>query len=311
MIAPRKTNSNVIRILTHSRIAGGTASLVLALALLASPVAAQVIEDKPEGIQGVGVDEKLGEQAPLDLKFRDAKGDTVTLAELFAGDRPVLLSLNYSGCPMLCRVQLNGLVDCLKQMDWTTGQEFDVVSVSIDPLETSAQAALTKKKYLENYSRAGAGVGWRFLTGDEASIRRLADAVGFRYKYVEERQEYAHTAAIMVCSPEGVVCRYLYGVMFEPKTVRLSLVEASEGKVGSTIDRILLFCFHYDETSGRYGPVAKRIMAAGGALTVAVMGLSLVPYWRGARRRARRNRKEESAGQAVPDSELDSEELHR
>jgi len=254
-------------------------AVALAQMLVASPAGAQLIEDKPDGIKGVGIDEKLGEQVPLDLKFRDAKGRTITLKELFSGDRPVLLSLNYSGCPMLCRVQINGLVACLAEMEWTTGQQFDVVSVSIDPLETSAQAALTKKKYVEEYGRAGAAAGWRFLTGDEASIRQLADAVGFRYKYVEERQEYAHTAAIMVCSPDGLVCRYLYGVMFEPKTVRLSLVEASEGEVGSTIDRILLFCFHYDETSGRYGPVAQRIMAAGGALTVAVLGLALLPYW--------------------------------
>lgn len=242
-------------------------------------VGAQVIEDLPDGVQGVGVDEKLGAEVPLDLKFRDERGRVVGLAELFDGDRPVLLSLNYSGCPMLCRVQLNGLVAVLKEMKWTTGQEFDVVSVSIDPLETPTQANLTKQRYVKDYGRPEGAGGWKFLTGSEENIRALADAVGFRYKYVESRQEYAHTAALMVCSPEGVVSRYLYGVMFDPQTVRLSLVEASEGKVGSTVDRILLFCFHYDETEGRYGPVARNIMAAGGAVTVLAMFLGLAPFW--------------------------------
>ncbi len=247
--------------------------------LVANDAVAQLVEDLPDGVKGVGVDEKLGAQVPANLKFRDDRGKVIALADIFSGDRPVLLSLNYSSCPMLCRVQLNGLVEGLKKMEWTTGEEFDVVSVSIDPLETVEQAALTKKKYLEEYGRSGAGSGWRFLTGREESIRKLADTVGFRYKYLEDRKEYSHTAALMVCSPEGKVCRYLYGVMFEPQTVRLSLVEAADGKVGTTIDRFLLFCFHYDETEGRYGPVAKRIMAAGGAVTVLVLGLSLAPYW--------------------------------
>lgn len=239
----------------------------------------QVIEEKPDGIQGVGVDEKLGGQVPMDLKFRDSDGKVVKLGEIIEGDRPVLLSLNYSSCPMLCRVQLNGLVDGLKQMEWTAGSQYRVISVSIDPLETPVQAKLTKQRYLQDYERAGAGSGFRFLTGPEENIRKLADAVGFRYKYVEDRQEYAHTAAVMVCSPKGIVSRYLYGVLFDPQTVRLSLVEAAEGKVGSTVDRILLFCFHYDETTGRYGPVARRIMTAGGFVTVVAMAIGLLPFW--------------------------------
>ncbi|MEM6799189.1 MAG: SCO family protein [Planctomycetota bacterium] len=262
------------------RNANSLSALAWALALaLASSAQAQLVEDRPDGIKGVGVDEKPGAALPLGLEFQNEDGKTIRLGDLFAGDRPVLLSLNYSGCPMLCRVQLNGLVDGLKQMEWTTGDEYDVVSVSINPLETPTQAKLTKQKYVKEYGRAGGAVGWHFLVGDESNIRALADAVGFRYKYVEERQEYAHTAALMVCSQEGVVSRYLYGVLFDPQTVRLSLVEAAEGKVGSTIDQILLFCFHYDETSGRYGPVARRIMAAGGAVTIAVLGLALAPYW--------------------------------
>ncbi|MEM6329761.1 MAG: SCO family protein [Planctomycetota bacterium] len=259
---------------------------MLLLAMLAASswamcasAAAQVVGDVPEDLQGVGVDEKRGEQVPLGLAFRDDKGAAVTLADIFDGERPVLLSLNYSGCPMLCRVQLNGLVDCLKDMEWTTGQEFDVVSVSIDPRETTEQARLTKKLYVEEYGRTGAADGWRFLTGDEQSIRQLADAVGFRYKYVERTQEYAHTAVIMVCSQDGMISRYLDGVLFEPQTVRLALVEASEGKVGSAIDRFLLSCYVYDHTSGKYGPTARTLMSAGAAATVLVLGLTLFPYW--------------------------------
>lgn len=255
------------------------AALVSVISLTATHVAGQVIEDKPDGIEGVGVDEKLGEQIPLNLKFRDSDGKVVRLSELITDDRPVLLSLNYSSCPMLCRVQLNGLIDGLKHMEWSAGNQYTVISVSIDPLETPIQAKLTKQRYLEDYGRAGVGSGFRFLTGPEENIRKLADAVGFRYKYVEDRKEYAHTAAVMVCSPKGIVSRYLYGVLFEPQTVRLSLVEAAEGKVGSTVDRILLFCFHYDETTGRYGPVAKRIMTAGGFVTVVAMAIGLLPFW--------------------------------
>lgn len=257
--------------------------LLVAAALVsgvASPPAfAQLVEDRPEGIQGVGIDDKRGAEIPLDLKFRDSQGKVIKLAEIFSRGRPVLLSLNYSSCPMLCRVQLDGLCDGLKQMEWTAGDEFEVVSVSIDPNESPAQADLTKKKYVEEYARPGAAGGWHFLTGLEANIRELADTVGFRYKYVEERQEYAHTASVIVCSPDGVVNRYLNGVMFDPQTVRLSLVEASAGKMGGAFDQLLLFCFHYDETSGRYGPMAQRIMAAGGAVTVIVLGLSLLPFW--------------------------------
>ncbi|WP_146400277.1 SCO family protein [Pseudobythopirellula maris] len=264
--------------MSHSRIIPTLAMLALA-ACVALPVRAQLIEDLPDEMQGVGVDDKSGDQLPLDLMFRDENGKNVSLRDVFGGERPVLLSLNYSDCPMLCGVQLNALVDTLSEMEWTAGQEFDVVSVSVDPLETTLRAKQTEQKYLNRYGRPGAGAGWRFLTGRQKNIRALADAVGFRYKYIPETKEYSHTAVEIVVTPDGVVSRYLYGVMYDPQTVRLSLVEAADGRVGSPLDRLILFCFHYDETKGRYGPVAKRIMSAGAAMTVFALVVGLTPYW--------------------------------
>lgn len=253
--------------------------LIAILCALAVPATSQVIQDVPEEMQGVGVDEKRGQQVPLDLEFRHHTGKRMKLQELFDGERPVLLTLNYSDCPMLCKVQLNGLVQTLREMKWLTGEEFDVVSVSIDPRETPERAKLTHQRYVRDYGRPGAAGGWHFLVGDEENITALADAVGFRYNFVEDTGEYAHTAALMVMTPEGVVSRYLYGVMFDPDTVRLSLVEAADGKVGSAMDQILLTCFVYDHTKGRYGPQAFRLMQLGAGATVALLAVSLLPFW--------------------------------
>lgn len=252
---------------------------------------AQLLEDLPEEMQDVGIDEKLGDQVPLDLEFLDENGKRISMQGVFDGERPVLLSLNYSDCPMLCRIQLDGLVRCLRDLEWTTGQQFDVVSVSVDPLETPIRAKQTEQRYLADYGRAGAASGWRFLVGSKKNIKKLADSVGFRYKLVPETGEYSHTAALMVMTPGGVVSRYLYGVMYEPQTVRLSLVEAGEGKIGSTLDRIILFCFHYDETKGRYGPVARRVMSMGAGVTVVALVAGLTPFWL---RRSKQDDDEES-----------------
>jgi len=254
--------------------------MALALAVCAGPAGAQLIEKLPEEMQGVGIDDKSRSQIPLDLRFRDENGKAITLAEVFSGDRPVLLSLNYSDCPMLCGLQLNGLFDTLTELKaWTPGREFDVVSVSVDPLETTLRAKQTEQKYLERYGRTGAAEGVRFLTGNQENIRALADAIGFRYKYVPDTREYSHSAAEIVVTPKGVVSRYLYGVAYDPQTVRLSLVEAADGKIGSPLDQIILFCFHYDETKGRYGPVARRVMSAGAGVMIFAMCVGLMPYW--------------------------------
>ncbi|MEQ8847060.1 MAG: SCO family protein [Botrimarina sp.] len=257
---------------------------VLACALLAGigttgAAQAQLLSDLPEQMQGVGIDDKSGAQIPLDLRFRDENGRAITLADVFDGDRPVLLSLNYSDCPMLCGLQLNGLVQSLQDLKLSAGKDFDVVSVSVDPLETTSRAKLTEQKYLKQYARGGAAGGFRFLTGNNDNIRALADAIGFRYKYLPDRKEYSHTAAEIVCTPDGVVSRYLYGVMYDPQTLRLSLVEASDGKIGSPLDQLILYCFHYDETEGRYGPVARRVMSVGAGITVVALAAGLLPYW--------------------------------
>lgn len=255
------------------------AALAIVLSIVATPVQAQRLEDKPEGIEGVGVDDKSGSQIPLDLRFRDENGKAIALSEIFSGDRPVLLSLNYSDCPMLCTLQLSGLVTTLREMEWTAGSEFDVVSVSVDPLETTVRAKQTEQRYLKQYNRPGAAEGFRFLTGSQKSIRKLADTVGFRYKYLPDKKEFSHTATEIVCSPTGMVSRYLNGVAYDPDTVRLSLVEASEGKVGTVFDTFFLYCFHYDETKGRYGPVARRIMSVGAGVTIFALAVGLIPYW--------------------------------
>jgi len=242
----------------------------------------------PKETEGVGVTEHPGAVLPLELMFRDENGRDVRLKDYFAGSRPVILTLNYYRCPMLCTLQLNGLVDALRRMEWTPGRQFEIVTVSIDPLETPPLARLKKQNYMKEYGRPEAAKGWHFLTGREENIRRLAATVGFEYRYDRETDQYVHAAALFVCTPEGRVSRYLYGILYDPTTLRLSLVEAAEGRTRSTVDRILLYCFHYDSAKGRYAPAAMNLMRAGGVATVLILGGVLAAYWRreAARRKA-------------------------
>lgn len=247
-------------------------TLLAAAALLAtaSPVRADWTETKPKELQNVGVDEHLDAPLPLDLRFRDEEDRLVRLGDYFTGDKPVILSLNYSNCPMLCNLQLTGLVKRLKKLDWTTGKEFEVVSVSIDPTELPSRAMDTRRKYLALYERSVEG--WHFLVGRAPAIEAITEAVGFRYQFVPERNEYAHPAVAVLCTADGRISRYLYGIDFPEQTLRLSLVEASEGKIGTPGDQLLLFCFHYDPLTGTYAPRAARFaMTVGGCLTVVVM----------------------------------------
>ena len=286
----------------HARFLGAWAASLM----LAVPTLAQIVDDV-DRLEGVGVEEKLENQLPLDLVFVTSDGKKIRLGELFESGKPVLLSLNYSDCPMLCRLQLNGLVDGLRDMKLEPGRDFHIISVSIDPSETPMRARQTKQNYLRSYGRAGTGDGWHFLCGKKSAINALADAVGFQFKYVPERKEYAHAAVTIAVTPEGIVSRYLYGVMYPPQTLRLALVEAGEGKVGTTLDRVMLFCFHYDAATGRYAPVARRLMSLGAAATVTAMAIGLVPVWL---RRAKgstglRSRKpaEESGSKSQPTGE--------
>ena len=255
----------------HSAIYGGLiTSLVVSSIAMASP--GDRTEPLPDALEGVGITEKLGAQIPLDLPFVTADGRTVTLKELRSNDRPTLLTLNYSDCPMLCNLQLSGLVEAMKGLEWTAGQEYDVITVSLDPHESSERARKTKERYLETYGRP-AQEGWHFLVGEETHIRRLADSVGFGYRYLESEKEYAHAAVVIVLSPSGRVSRYLPGVTYSPQTLRLSMVEASEGKQVSGLDSFVLYCFKYDSTAGTYTPIVSNLMKVGGALTVIALGL--------------------------------------
>lgn len=266
------------------RMAGAALVLLVATAV---PAAAQRKEPLPKELEGIGISEHPGARLPLDLEFTDEDGKPVRLAQYFSGTRPVILTMGYYRCPMLCTLVLNSLVDGIRDLAWTPGREFEIVTVSIDPLETPTLARLKKQNYLEEYARPAAAQGWHFLTGREENIKKLADAVGFGYRYVEERQQYAHPAAIFVVTPDGRMARYLYGVVYQPKTVRLALTEAGQGKIGTTADQLLLYCFHYDAHEGRYVLASTNIMRFGGATTALVVGAWLVTSWRrGGRKKA-------------------------
>jgi protein SCO1/2 len=221
----------------------------------------------PPQLENVGIDQKLDHQIPLDLTFTDDGGNPVALKNYF-GDKPVIMVLAYYECPMLCTLVLNGLLRAMRAMNFDAGDEFNVVTVSIDHDETTELARAKKREYIGNYEREGAEKGWWFLTGEEPNIRKLADAVGFRYNYDPETDEFAHAAAIMVATSEGRLARYFYGVEYSPKDLRLGLVEASKGKIGSPVDQVLLFCFHYDPTTGKYGLVIWRVVQLAGIVTV-------------------------------------------
>lgn len=232
----------------------------------------------------VGIDQNLDSQVPLDLQFYDEKGDTIRLAEYF-GRKPVIISLVYYRCPMLCTQVLNGMVETFKTLNFSAGQEFEVVTVSIDPTEPHELADEKKQMYMEAYDREGAEQGWHFLTGDELSIRKLADAVGFRYIYDEKTGQYAHASGIMVATPEGRLARYLYGIEYAAKDVRFSLMEAAENRIGSPVDKLLLLCYHYDPMTGTYGVVVANLLRAGGLLAVGILGVYMYINFRRDRRR--------------------------
>lgn len=237
----------------------------------------------PPELEEVGITEHLDGPLPLDAEFTDQDGRKVRLGDYFDGERPVILTLNYYRCPMLCGLMLNGMVDALAELDWTAGEQFQIVTVSFDPLETSQLAYLKRQNYLKQYGRPEAAGGWHFLTGRKKSIDRLLDATGFGVKLNEQTNEWSHASALIICTPDGRISRYLYGILFEPRTTRLSLVEASEGKIGTTIDRFLLFCYHYDGEG--YNQLATmNIMRAGGLLSLAVVAALLVRLWRRERR---------------------------
>jgi len=242
-------------------------------------------------LENVGIDQRLGERIPLDLEFRDENGTTVRLGDYF-GKKPVVLTLVYYSCPMLCNQVLNGLTSGLDVVSFDIGKEFEVVTVSFDPREKPDLARAKKATYIEWYKRPGSAEGWHFLTGDKASIDKLTEAVGFHYKFDAPTNQFIHASGIMLATADGTLARYFYGIEYAPKDLRLGLVEASERKIGTPVDRLLLYCYHYDPAAGKYGAVVMNILRLAGVVTIAALVIML---WF-MRRRLRVANREASAG---------------
>ncbi len=254
----------------HSITTAATLGLLALGLVTAAPGAAQVPAPQPSA-QDVGIDQRLDEQIPLDLTFRDEQGETVALREFF-GDKPLVLSLVYFDCPAQCNIILEGMVKAFSNIDFDLGGEYNALTVSFDPSDTAEVANARRVMYTEMYGRDGARDSWRFLTGDQESIDALADAVGFRYVYDENIDEFAHSSGIMVVTPDGRLSRYFYGLEYSPRDLRFALMEASAGRIGSIVDELLLLCYTYDPTTGQYGMVIMNLVRFGALATVLVVG---------------------------------------
>jgi len=242
-------------------------------------VSAQAQNARPPMLRDVGIEQRLNEQVPLHLTFRDENARVVRLSDYFE-TKPVILALVYYQCPMLCNELLNGLVSSLRVLPFDVGQQFDVVAVSFDPKEDPALARDAKTSYLKRYGHRGMPTGWHFLTGEPASIERLTQAVGFSYRYDTRTNQYAHASGIMVLTPQGKLSRYFYGIEFAPRDLRLALVEASANRIGSLTDQVLLFCYHYDPFQGKYGFIIMNVIRLCGLLFVLSVGTLIVWMWR-------------------------------
>lgn len=282
-------------------------SLLLAAALLPSLAAAEdeTIQRLP-GIEGdVRIEQRLDAQVPTDLVFRDENSQEVRLGD-FLGQKPVILVLAYYRCPKLCTLVLNGLCDALQKVDnLSVGKEFEVVVVSFDPRDLPERAANKKKNYVAAYDRPGSENGWHFLTGDEEPIRKLTNACGYYYVYDPKSDQFAHPSAIMILTPQGRISKYFYGVQFVPVDVRLGLVEASEERIGTRVDDVLLYCFHYDPNKGKYTANVMAFLRMLGVLTLAVLGAFGAVLWRRDRRR------QQEAEEEIAREEADSQDAHR
>lgn len=250
-----------------------TLPLVCALALAANAQDLLNVKgvDRPLPLKHVGIDQKLNAQVPLNLKFKDETGKTVRLGDYF-GKRPVILAPVYYECPMLCTQILNGLVRTLKAVTFNPGEEYEVVVFSFDARDTTALAAEKKANYLRRYDRKGTDAGWHFLTGDPDSIKALTSAIGFRYVWDAHTNQFAHASGVMVLTPQGRLSKYFYGIEYAPKDVRLGLIEASQNKIGTPVDQLLLFCFHWDSTTGKYTATAMNVIRLAGGTTVLLLG---------------------------------------
>lgn len=249
--------------------------LGLVCVLFGGPAFGQSTDTLPAELKDVAINQRLNEQLPLDTVFKDEDGHDVRLGQYFQA-RPVLLNFVYYECPMLCTEVLNGLVSSLRVLQFTPGKEFEIVTISFDTRDTPALARAKKENYLKDYRRQGAGKGWHFLTGTEASIQKVTQAAGFEYKWIPQDKQFAHAAGIMILTPKGRLARYFYGIEYSSRDIRLALVEASENKIGSPTDQVLLYCFHYDPKTARYSASILNFVRAGGVLTVIGLGILFV-----------------------------------
>jgi protein SCO1 len=249
--------------------------LLWAILVGLGPVPARAHTTLPAIFKDVGFDQRLNEQVPLDLVFRDEAGQAVRLGD-YLGGKPVILSLVYYNCTTLCPMILDGLVRSLNPVSFDIGKQFAVLTVSFDPRETPAQAAAKKAEYVRRYRRPGAADGWHFLTGEETAIRRLTQAVGFRYVYDAKTEQFAHAAGILILTPQGKVARYFYGFDFSPRDLRLGLIEAAANTIGTPIDQVLLYCYHYDPLTGQYGLIVMNVIRLAGLATVLGLGTFIV-----------------------------------
>ena len=252
----------------------------LLLGSVLTTASAQVAEQAAQAYEGVGIDQRLGEVVPQDLVFQNETGETVTLGTYLDGTRPVILTFVYHTCPMLCNTLLDGFTRSLAEMTWMPGQEFEVLTISFNAIDTPELASRQKARYVAQLGKPEAAAGWHFLTGDEAAIDALTQAVGFNYRWVEQQQEYAHPAALIFLTGNGTIARYLPDLTPRPLDVRATLVETSEGAVGSVLDRVFLFCFQFDPTANSYALHATNAMKIGGLLTVLALIATLFVLWR-------------------------------
>jgi protein SCO1/2 len=234
---------------------------------------------RPQGLKDVGIAQNLNQQIPADLTFKDETGKTVRLGDYF-GTKPIILNLVYYRCPMLCGEVLRGLQSSLRVLKFDVGKEFAVLTVSFDPKDTPEIASAKKAEYVKGYHREGAEAGWHFLTGTQESITALTKAAGFRYEYDPKSDQFAHATAIMILTPEGKIARYFYGVEYAPKDLRLGLIEASQNKIGTAVDQVLLYCYHYDPATGKYGAIITRVLQLSGAATILILGVFLTVLFR-------------------------------
>ena len=265
-------------ILASLAASAATATLCAQVSVGGGYVPSAPTADAIPELEGVTIIDKLDSQLPLSATFRDDHGNPVTLRDVLPKDRPAILQIGYMKCPMLCSLVMNALVRGIQDMDWTVGQQYDIIALSVNPKEGPDLAEGKKAGYVAEYGRPQSAAGWHFLTGEESSIRSVTDAVGFEYR-MQENGEYSHAAGIFILTPDGRLSRVLYGVKYDSANVRMALLEASQGKVGTTLDRIILWCHIYDAQTGGYVVMAMRVMQLGGVLTLMLLGGGLGWFW--------------------------------